>query len=308
VTELLSPKQVARAIGVSESSLKRWCDRGLLPTLATPGGHRRLPISGVLEFIRQSKHTLIHPDAIGLPIGTGRKCSITTARRPLLEALMNGDDETTRQIVINLYLDDVRISRICDDLLATAFHEVGNLWQCGDIEVYRERRACRICVRVLHELRSLLSPPRATGPVAIGGTPEGDIYEVPTTMIELVLRQSGWQATSLGSSLPFSTLAAAVRENRPRLFWLSVSYIGDESQFLQAYDELYIAAGDRTAIVVGGRALVEPLRKQMRYAAFCDNLQHLESFLRTLNLGSDAIPAERDEGLAPETSPVAPEP
>jgi predicted site-specific integrase-resolvase len=29
---LLTPKQVARAIGVSESSLKRWCDKGVLPT------------------------------------------------------------------------------------------------------------------------------------------------------------------------------------------------------------------------------------------------------------------------------------
>jgi MerR family transcriptional regulator, light-induced transcriptional regulator len=309
VSELLSPKQVARAIGVSESSLKRWCDRGLLPTLATPGGHRKLPISGVLEFIRQSKHTLIHPDAIGLPVGTGRKCSLATAKRPLVEALINGDDETTRQIVINLYLDDVRISRISDELLAPAFHEVGSLWQCGDIEVYRERRACRICVRVLHELRALLSPPRASGPVALGGTPEGDIYEVPTTMIELVLRQSGWQASSLGSSLPFSTLAAAIRENRPRLFWLSVSHIADEAQFLREYDELYEVAGDRTALVVGGRALVEPLRKQMRYAAFCDNLQHLEAFVRTLTLaGGESTSEAAGESTAGPAEETPPEP
>jgi methanogenic corrinoid protein MtbC1 len=264
-----------------------------------------LPISGVLEFIRQSKHTLIHPDAIGLPVGTGRKCSLATAKKPLVESLIQGDDETTRQIVINLYLDDVRISRISDELLAPAFHEVGNLWQCGDIEVYRERRACRICVRVLHELRALLSPPRTTGPVALGGTPEGDNYEVPTTMIELVLRQSGWRASSLGSSLPFSTLAAAIRENRPRLFWLSVSHIADETQFLREYDELYKMAGDRTALVVGGRALVEPLRKQMRYAAYCDNLQHLESFVRTL---APAIDESAGETAADPAGPVSSEP
>ena len=52
--QLLSPKQVARALGVSESSLKRWCDKGLIPTERTAGGHRRLPLAGVLDFLVRS--------------------------------------------------------------------------------------------------------------------------------------------------------------------------------------------------------------------------------------------------------------
>ena len=43
----ISPRQVARAIGVGESTLKRWCDRGLIPMLKTAGGHRRLAVSDV---------------------------------------------------------------------------------------------------------------------------------------------------------------------------------------------------------------------------------------------------------------------
>jgi excisionase family DNA binding protein len=298
VSQLLTPKQVARAIGVSESSLKRWCDRGLIPTLATPGGHRRLPISGVLEFIREQNHTLRNPDAIGLPSGTGgRKRSLSSAREPLRNALVSGDDLTARQIVLDLFLDHLPLSRICDELICPTFREIGELWECGDIEVYRERRACRICVRVLHELRSLLTPPSPSGPFAMGGTPHGDIYEVPTSMVELVLRQNGWAATSLGSSLPFPTLSAAITENRPRLFWLSVSHVADEPQFLAEFAQLYEAAGTQTALVVGGRALAPELRTKMQYAAFCDNLQHLEAFIRTLQ-----PPAPLDR---PSTEPTA---
>ncbi|REJ93532.1 MAG: helix-turn-helix domain-containing protein [Planctomycetota bacterium] len=50
MNDLLTPKQVARAISVSESSIKRWCDRGAIATQYTPGGHRRIPLSGLLEF------------------------------------------------------------------------------------------------------------------------------------------------------------------------------------------------------------------------------------------------------------------
>ena len=52
--ELLTPKQVARAINVSESSVKRWCDKGVIPTQYTAGGHRRIPLSGLMEFLRSS--------------------------------------------------------------------------------------------------------------------------------------------------------------------------------------------------------------------------------------------------------------
>ena len=45
------------------------------------------------------------------------------------------------------------------------------------------------------------------------------------------------------------------------------------------------AFGLDVAFVVGGRALTEPIRQQMKYAAYCDNLQHLEAFAQTL-LGS----------------------
>jgi methanogenic corrinoid protein MtbC1 len=103
-----------------------------------------------------------------------------------------------------------------------------------------------------------------------------------TTMAELVLREAGWNANSLGDNLPFATLAAAIEENRPRLFWISASHIDNEGTFLNGYQELYDSFGLNVAFVVGGRALVPEIRQKMKYAAYCDNLQHLEAFARTV--------------------------
>ncbi|MFN9880569.1 MAG: helix-turn-helix domain-containing protein, partial [Planctomycetota bacterium] len=50
--ELFTPKQIAKAIQVSESSIKRWCDQGLIATSYTAGGHRRVQVSAFLEFVK----------------------------------------------------------------------------------------------------------------------------------------------------------------------------------------------------------------------------------------------------------------
>lgn len=290
--DLVSPKQVARAIGVSESSLKRWCDRGLIPTVRTAGGHRRLPISGVLAYLRSSKQEMVAPELLGLPATSGRTVRVVDrGREQLSEALLAGDEELCRQIVFDLWLSGQSLSSLCDQVIATAFSDIGARWACRDADVYQERRACELMLRILHEIRVGL-PPGDPQWTAIGGTIEGDQYTLPTTMAETVLQDCGWTSRSLGTSLPFASLATAIRENRPRLFWVSVSYIADPVVFLQEFPTLNAAAEDvGAAIVVGGFAMRGEIRQQIRYSAFCDTMQHLEQFAHTLRGAATRPPA-----------------
>ena len=146
---LVSPKQVAQAIGVSESSLKRWCDRGLIPTVRTPGGHRRLPISGVLAYLRNAKQALARPDLLGLPPSIGRsRLDMRSSSDAFEAALLHGDEEKARAVLFDLYLAGQPLSKICDNVVARAFHGIGDAWACGKVRVYQERRSCEICSRV----------------------------------------------------------------------------------------------------------------------------------------------------------------
>ncbi len=281
--DLLTPKQVARAIQVSESSIKRWCDRGLIPTHYTAGGHRRIPTSGLMEFLRSKKQQIVRPEVLGLPVTAGQTVRvIDRAAENLVDALVVGDEDQCRQIVFDLFLTEHSITAICDQVFAKAFESIGDRWECGDAEVYQERRGCELALRVLHELEAMVPKPASDAPLAIGGAPAGDQYNLATTMVELVLREAKWNAVSLGDNLPFTTLAAAIREHRPRLFWLSCSHVEDEAGFLTGYESLYDEFCMDVAIVVGGRALTEELRQKMKYAAYCDNMQHLEGFAQTL--------------------------
>jgi len=284
VKKLVTPKQVAQAINVSESSLKRWCDQGLLTAVRTAGGHRRLAVDDVFQFLRKSGQQLVRPELLGLPSNTGRTAAVEErARDRLRDALIAGDEDQCRRIVFDLYLSGQSACEICDQVLAPALHDIGALWECGEVSVYRERRACETELKLLHELRMAIRAPPTDAPRAVGGTLECDPYRLPTSMIELVLREQSWQATSLGTRLPAATIAEAVRDNKPKVLWLSVSSIESVPEFLQEYSLLHSVASETgAAVVVGGRALTAEIRQQMTYSAYCDTLRHLVSFATSL--------------------------
>lgn len=287
--EQFTPKQVARAIGVNESTIKRWCDLGRLPAVHTAGGHRRLSRREVLDFVRTSGLRLADPVALGLPAFT--HCEPPKAGHPakqrFRDALIAGDGRIAREIVLGLSLDRIPVSEIGDDVIAEAFRDIGELWDCGTVEVYEERRACEITLSVLRELRSCLPAQRPDGPRALAATPPGDRYSLAVALVELTLLENGWQSTSLGSSVPFESIGAAISEVRPKLLCLSVSHLDDEGQFVAGMHPLYeTAAAAGTAIAVGGRALDPPVRRRLRYSTFCDTLRHLECFLAALQSGS----------------------
>ena len=283
MNDLLTPKQVANAIAVSESSVKRWCDKGSIPTKYTAGGHRRIALPGLLQFLREQNYEIARPELLGLPSNTGRSVRvIERASEALVTALTEGHEEETRRILIDLYLAEHSLGAICDQVIAPAFEKIGNLWECGSAEVFQERQGCEFTLRVLHELGTLIESPPSGAPKAIGAAPAGDQYNLATTMAELVLRDAGWNATSLGDNLPLATLGEAIKKHRPRVFWLSCSHLHDVGSFLDEYTRLHDEFGLSVAFVVGGRALSEELRQKMKYAAFCDNMQHLQGFVQSL--------------------------
>lgn len=280
--QVFSPKQVARAIGASESSVKRWCDRGLMPSVKTGGGHRRVPLSGLLEFVRAENRVLVSPVELGLPTEVGQnRTSLENARAECIQALGDGNYAVCRRVLFDLYLAKHTIGQICDEILSPALRTLGDGWCDGTVEVFAERRGCELALRLIYEMRAMVPNPPGSAPVAMGASVEKDPYSLPTRMVELALIESGWNAISLGCGVPLSSLRQAIVENKPRLFWLSVSAVEDHDQFVEQYTSLFSAC-DNVAVVVGGRGLVEDLRSRIEYSAFCENLQRLETFSKAM--------------------------
>lgn len=274
----ISPKKASRALGVSESSLKRWCDQGLLPAIRTAGGHRKLFVADVLQFARQQGRPLSEPQLLGLP---SRRPTGDSGCQALVAALLAGEEAVARQIVFDLLASTHSLSKLFDEVIAAAFHDIGERWSCRETEVYQERRACESMMRLLAEIRQTQAPP-LPDIVAIGATLAGDRYSLPLAMAELVLRDRGVQATSLGASIPVESCIAAVEQVAPDLFWLSISHLEDTEAFVRDFASLSSACEKSgVCLVVGGRALTLELRKRLAYSVYCDAMLHLETFIKT---------------------------
>ncbi len=284
MSQFFSPKEVALAMGVSESSLKRWVDKGLIRAEKTGGGHRRLELDAVLKFIREDGRRVADPEAIGLPAGTGSSDRTEEgAVAEFLRAVRDGDETAARRVVLESFLGGMSVATICDAIMSPNFHRIGDLWRCGELEIYQERRACETCDRAIHELRRAIGTGPSEGPIAMGGTLDGDPYTLASSMSELVLRDAGWRASSLGHMLPFETMRKAIEKDRPQLMWVSVTSIRDIDRFATNFNMLFeTATVFGCALVVGGQALTTEIRQSLRYTTFCDNFRHLEAFARTI--------------------------
>src|SRR3954467_11206793 len=104
-TSLLTPKQLADAIGASESSLRRWVDAGSIRMSRTAGGHRRIPVAEAIRFIRESGATVVRPDLLGLDeIGSPGDASGVVAAVPdeqrLFDALAAGERRVAGALIL----------------------------------------------------------------------------------------------------------------------------------------------------------------------------------------------------------------
>ncbi len=275
-----SPKQVAVALSASESSVKRWCDQGAIPTIRTVGGHRKITLEGLQDFLRRTDRSLESPQALGLPSQQTRRGGSVPGgddpdQRLFRNALASGDEDTCRRVVWKRVRSGELRSEVAGYLVTDAMHGFGQAWDCDQLDAYQERRGCDICIRLINELRGDLPPIADNAAVAIGGAPEGDPYQLPTALVELSLREAGWNAVSLGSNLPTDSFLQAILDYQPQLVWLSVSAISDTSSFVSEQNRLAEHISDDVSLLVGGRALSSELRPQLRYTAHCDGLRNL---------------------------------
>jgi len=212
----------------------------------------------------------------------------SAADRPVSEvadafriALMDGRETVCRDLIDELIGRGHSPSTAADLLITPAMHGFGHQWQKGELAIYQERRACGIATELIAGLRREL-PANTDGPIAIGGSPEGDFYQLPTALVELALCEIGWRAKSLGCNLPMSEFRAAVREYQPKVVWISLSCLADEETFVREFNETADALPKQTAVLIGGRAATDALRPRLRYTGHCDSLRNLVDLAQTL--------------------------
>ncbi|MCK6483192.1 MAG: excisionase family DNA-binding protein [Phycisphaerae bacterium] len=259
--DYLSPRQLAAALGVSESSLKRWVDKGLIQVTRTAGGHRRISRAAVYQFLRTTKTPIANPEFLaGVIPALTAKFEPAQSVPALVDAVCQGDRQTTAAVLSRYYLDGHTMAELFDRLIRPVMQEVGHGWQTNRIAVYQEHRATSVMLHAATELRRMVPPPAPGAPVAVGGAPPADPYLLPTMSADLVLTELGWNAVNLGALTPWNELVEASRSLGAALVWVSLTSSANLGETLSELRQLaQHCERHRITLALGGQALPSPL-------------------------------------------------
>ena len=255
----LSPRDLARSLGVSESSVKRWVDDGALAARRTAGGHRRIAPAEAVRFVRQSGAPVLRPDLIvgacaAAPVAPFDAAANQDVGEQLFVLLERDDALAARALLVALYVGGWPVAAICDGPMRFALERIGTLWQHGPAGIVIEHRATDTCARALAELRALFTPPADGAPAALGAAPSGDPYIIPSSMAATVLADLGYQDHNLGPESPIAVLGEAADHYRPRIVWLAMSVTRADEDLAAAAVELAGRLARRGAtLILGGR-------------------------------------------------------
>lgn len=250
----LSPAELAEALGLSVSTLKRWTDKGLLTVERTAGGHRRISMPEALRFVRDSGMKPVMPHRLGLAQterGVGGGLEDQGSR--MCDLLMSGNAEDARRFLVSAFASGMEVAQIADRWLRPAFERIGEMWRHGEDGIAIEHQATDVVLRAIAEMRALVETPESA-PAAVGGSIAGDPYSIASALAGLVLAVSGFRAVNLGADVPKAALLAAVDRLKPRLVWLSISNADSQSAKPSALVRLGADVAARGAtFVIGGR-------------------------------------------------------
>ncbi len=281
----VSTAQVATALGVSVTTVKRWVDDGVLPAHKTPGGHRKLLLADVLHIVREGNFPHLELGRLDLPCPAMAQAQPQALCGHLLAALKSGEASVARLLLQEASDAGVPLETLADAIVAPAMAHLGHEWERGRIDALHEHRGTLICVAALYALKPVLEENSGGDhPRALGGGPEKDPYLLANVLAELVLLEAGWDVINLGPNTPLASFRKALAEFQPRLLWLSISHLEDAERFTVEYRGLYheaVQAG--TAVAVGGRALTEAVRAGLPYTTFGDGMTHLAAFAHSLH-------------------------
>ena len=279
----LTTRDVARLLLVSEATVKRWTDSGLLLPEKTLGGHRRFSIQSVARLRREQG---IAPAAQSPAKRTRGKMvpgSLPSAES-FSELLLSDNEAEAAAQLIDAYLENQALAALFDTTITEAMHRVGELWFDGTITIADEHLATHVMLSALQKLRGIVVPGQATGLTAVSCGIEGDLHELPIHVAEIIFESEGWTISNLGPNTPLFTLRDMVARKKPDVVCISARSIVDLDRATTEYAQLRkIIEKIHGTTILGGEAFRDShLRQRFPAEFYAESFRGLSTFVKEL--------------------------
>jgi methanogenic corrinoid protein MtbC1 len=260
---LLSTADIARLFHVTETTVKRWADEGMLKCQKTPGGHRKFEIRNIVEFAEKNNFepagVLAIPaddemaDRIPLAI-LGRNFPDLVSAFVSKALTLDGTDLFL--LLSYLYQHRLQLWEIFDDIVCPGMVEIGERWVRGETSVCHEHRASYATITAVAKLQAqILIKPR-NGLSAVLACVGDELHEIGLRCVACVLESEGWNVTYLGARIPAVAVTTAIEDLKPSLVGLSITRAPLEERVDESIRTIASAAhAAHAAVFLGGRSV-----------------------------------------------------
>lgn len=284
ISKTFTTKEVARLCRVSDATVKRWEDAGLLKSERTSGGHRRFRAEEIARF--QREQGLGQKQSLGdeSVFAANNRCAElkTNADDSLFDSLLAGCEAVAAEILICAHLNGKHLIEIIDEMICPSLRKIGDKWFEGEITVAQEHLATRTVINAVYKLRNSLTVPEPTGKLAICCALEGEFHELPTHLAQITLENEGWEVLNFGANTPLYSLKEEIQKHSPELICISATIFNDIERLSRDFADLReLAVKQKTSIVLGGRIFDdECIRKRFPADLYAQNFREVAEYAR----------------------------
>lgn len=255
-SQYLTTAEVARLLGVTETTVKRWADARRIPYVRTPGGHRRFRRQDVLAFIQAIGYSA-QEQLLRESSGSVRVSSSVVGRlqEELYRRLLAGDTSAVWRQLYSCYLAGMELAALYDEVVAPTLQRVGEQWSCGQLSVAHEHLASNTLLEALQAFRHLTRSEGLYHRRAVCAAVEPEEHVFGLLMAAHVLEGSGYRVDFLGARTPVADLAEWISMYRPHVLCLGfVMPLPEEHarELLRVLRQEAVQSGTR--VFAGGRA------------------------------------------------------
>lgn len=242
--DILTTRQVADLLAVSEATVKRWADAGTLLCFRTPGGHRKFRSADIAEFKKR------HHYEIERASGEGTDAADFVAQFRSLA--LSGDADRLVTLVAQLRMKGMSLATVFDRVAGPALVDVGDRWAKGVISVAQEHLAAQTVIDALARVRALIEVPATRGRVLLAA-PGEELHDIALRMVAVLLAGAGFTAMMLGARVPVPDLAMMITAERPAAVVLSYAATHPVESVRESAQQLSIACrGVSSRLFIGG--------------------------------------------------------
>ena len=230
----LNSLEAANLLGVNVSTIKRWTDSGKLNCIQTAGGHRKFLMKHINEYIKNNADGEKNITVLPYDSSEHRKLNhliqkhkVEDLKEHLLRYSLESKYKEVNMIITGLALSQYPIYKMFDELVTLVLHQIGDLWEKGEITIVEEHISSNIIRDSLITLREIIIKVADKAKKVFCLAFDDEQHDIPLKMVQILLEQIGYDVYYSGQRTPAESLKNLISNIKPSRLYLSCTYYDD---------------------------------------------------------------------------------